>query len=46
VLRVGAIDNPGDFRITTHIWMRSARPWSYVDPASKQLAGQPDAPVK
>jgi len=46
VLRVGAIDNPGDFRVTAHIWMRSARPWSYVDPATKQIAGQPDVPVK
>ena len=46
VLRAGSIDNPGDFRITAHIWMRSARPWSYVDPATKQLAGQPDVPVR
>jgi hypothetical protein len=46
VLRVGSIDNPEDYRITTHIWMRSARPWSYVDPSTKQIAGQPDVPVK
>ncbi|HEX5093094.1 MAG TPA: GFA family protein [Burkholderiales bacterium] len=46
VLRVGSLDNPGSCRITTHIWMRSARPWSCVDPASRQLAGQPDFPIK
>jgi len=42
-LRVGTLDNPGDMKITAHIWTRSARPWSHIDPASKQFAGQPDA---
>ena len=44
-LRVGTLDNPADMRITAHIWTRSARPWTYIDPASKQFPGQPDAPA-
>ncbi len=45
VLRTGSIDDPRDMRITTNIWTRSARPWAYIDPASKQVPGQPDAPA-
>lgn len=44
-LRVGTLDNPGNMKITANIWTRSARPWSYIDPASKQFPGQPDAPA-
>jgi hypothetical protein len=44
VLRSGSIDDPDDMRITAHIWTRSARPWTHIDPASKQLPGQPDSP--
>ena len=44
-LRVGALDNAGDMKITAHIWTRSARPWSYIDPATQRHPGQPDAPA-
>jgi hypothetical protein len=44
-LRVGALDNAGDMKITAHIWTRSARPWAYIDPAAQQHPGQPDAPA-
>ena len=45
VLRVGTLDNPGDMKITTNIWTRSARPWAYIDPSSAQYPGQPDPPA-
>jgi hypothetical protein len=45
VLRVGTLDNPGPMKITAHIWTRSARPWSHIDPSAKQFEGQPDAPA-
>ena len=44
-VRAGTFDNPDPMRITTHIWTRSARPWSYIDPGAKQHPGQPDAPA-
>lgn len=45
VVRAGSLDETGDMRITANIWTRSKRPWAYIDPASKQLPGQPDAPA-
>jgi hypothetical protein len=45
VVRAGSLDEAGDMKITANIWTRSARPWAYIDPASKQLPGQPDAPA-
>jgi hypothetical protein len=45
VLRVGTLDNPGDMKITTNIWTRSARPWAHIDPSSAQHPGQPEPPV-
>lgn len=44
-LRAGTLDGAGDMKITANIWTRSARPWAYIDPASKQFPGQPDAPA-
>jgi len=44
VVRVGTIDAASPMKITTNIWTKSARPWAYIDPASKQFPGQPDAP--
>jgi len=41
-VRAGTLDNAGDMKLTTHIWTKSARPWSYIDPGSKQLPGQPN----
>ena len=45
VLRAGTLDERGDMKIVSHIWTRSARPWSYLDPAAKQFPVQPDAPA-
>lgn len=44
-LRVGTLDDGGDAKISMNIWTRSARPWAYIDPASRQVPGQPDAPA-
>ena len=44
-LRVGTLDDPPGMKITANIWTRSARPWAYIDPATKQFPGQPDAPA-
>lgn len=44
-VRVGTLDGAPAMRITANIWTRSARPWAWIDPASKQFAGQPDAPT-
>ena len=41
VVRAGAFDDAPPMRITANIWTKSKRPWAYVDPASKQLEGQP-----
>jgi hypothetical protein len=46
VVRAGAFDNPGEMHIGGHIWTKSARPWSYIDPAATRHPGQPDAPAK
>lgn len=41
VVRAGAFDDSSAMRITSHIWTRSARPWSHIDPALEQLPGNP-----
>ena len=41
VVRAGSFDNPGDMKITAHIWTKSARPWAHMDPDSKQFPAQP-----
>jgi hypothetical protein len=41
VVRAGTFDDSSAMKITTNIWTRSARPWSWIDPASEQLAGNP-----
>lgn len=46
VVRAGAFDNPGEMKIGAHIWTKSARPWSHIDPAATRHPGQPDAPAK
>jgi hypothetical protein len=28
-------------RVTSHIWTKSARPWSHIDPGCEQLPGNP-----
>ena len=42
VVRAGAMENAPPAKITAHIWTRSARSWSHIDPDSKQVPGQPD----
>jgi hypothetical protein len=44
-LRIGTLDDAPAMKIIAHIWTRSARPWAHIDPATKQFAGQPDAPT-
>ena len=41
VVRAGTLDDSDGLKITTNIWTKSARSWSYIDPASKQVPGQP-----
>jgi len=41
VVRAGTFDNPPPMKITANIWTKSARPWSWIDPASEQLPGNP-----
>jgi len=41
VVRAGTLDGATDAKITTNIWTRSARKWAHIDPASKQVEGQP-----
>jgi hypothetical protein len=45
VVRAGSLDEPGAMKITANIWTRSARPWAYIDPATRQTPGQPDTPA-
>lgn len=45
MLRVGALDDSPQAKVTANIWTKSARPWSHIDPATKQFPGQPDAPA-
>jgi hypothetical protein len=45
VVRAGTFDNAGPMKITADIWTKSAPSWVYLDPASKQFPGQPDAPA-
>jgi hypothetical protein len=40
-LRIGTLDDSSGMKITANIWTKSARPWAYIDPASKQFPGQP-----
>ncbi|HET7198953.1 MAG TPA: GFA family protein [Burkholderiales bacterium] len=44
VVRAGLFDDAGEMKIAAHIWTRSARPWSYIDPLATRHPGQPDAP--
>jgi len=41
VVRAGAFDDSSAMRITANIWTRSARPWSWIDPATEQTPGNP-----
>jgi hypothetical protein len=41
VVRAGSFDDSSAMKITTHIWTKSARPWSHIDPGTEQLPGNP-----
>jgi hypothetical protein len=42
VVRAGTFDDSSAMKITANIWTRTARPWSWIDPATQQLPGNPD----
>jgi hypothetical protein len=44
-LRIGTLDDSSGMKITANIWTKSARPWAWIDPATKQFPGQPDPPA-
>jgi hypothetical protein len=41
VVRAGTFDDSSAMKVTANIWTKSARPWSWIDPASEQLPGNP-----
>jgi hypothetical protein len=41
MVRAGTLDDSSGLKITFNIWTGSARPWDYIDPATKQHPGQP-----
>jgi len=41
VIRMGSLDNPPAVKIATNIWTRSARAWSWIDPAAENLPANP-----
>ena len=41
VVRAGLLDGAPDMKIGTHIWTKSKRNWSLIDPSAKQIEGQP-----
>jgi len=45
MVRAGTLDDSSGLKISTNIWTKSARSWDYLDPATKQFPGQPDAPA-
>ena len=41
VVKAGTLDDTSAMKVSAHIWTGSARPWSYIDPACEQVAGNP-----
>ena len=41
MLRIGTVENAGPMKIAAHIWTKSKRPWSHIDPGAAQNPGQP-----
>jgi hypothetical protein len=39
VVRAGTLDDSTGMKISTNIWTASARPWSYIDPATERHPG-------
>jgi hypothetical protein len=46
VLKVGSLDAPVDLKVVMNIWTRSARPWTYMDPAIDHFPQNRPAPKK
>ncbi|HEY8067822.1 MAG TPA: GFA family protein [Burkholderiales bacterium] len=42
VVRAGSLDDSATLKIVANIWTKSARPWSWIDPATEQLPGNPN----
>jgi len=40
-VRAGSLDDSSAMKITANIWTSSARPWSWIDPATEQIPGNP-----
>ena len=40
-VRIGTLDDAPPMKVSANIWTDSARPWAFIDPASKQFPGQP-----
>lgn len=41
VVKAGTLDDSSGLKITAHIWTKSARPWSHIDPGAEQMPGNP-----
>jgi hypothetical protein len=41
VVKAGTLDDTSGMKITAHIWTKSARPWSHIDPDCEQVTGNP-----
>jgi hypothetical protein len=41
VVKAGTLDDTSGLKIAAHIWTKSKRPWSYIDPACEQVEGNP-----
>ncbi len=42
VVRAGTLDDSSAMKIVANIWTKSARSWSWIDPATEQLPGNPN----
>jgi hypothetical protein len=40
-IRAGTLDDSSGLKVSLNIWTKSARSWGHIDPASKQVPGQP-----
>jgi hypothetical protein len=40
-IRAGTLDDPGDFRPSVNLWLRSAQPWHVVDRSLASFETQP-----
>jgi hypothetical protein len=41
VVKAGTLDDTSALKITAHIWTKSKRPWSHIDPACEQFDTSP-----